>query len=112
MRKTPCIFCIVVMETGIWLGAVASGLGCILYTEGVVEFKATSQGCTPGPSLPNKYLIEDDSSTSSDLSSPSAISPLCRTPGQRRYRAYPGARHALRLLEQVTQIPPSPLQVT
>ena len=34
-----------------------------------------------------------------------AISQLCRTPGQRRYRAYPGARHALRLLEQVTPLP-------
>lgn len=34
----------------------------ILFIDGIVSFKATSEGHVPGPSLPNKYTVNEDDS--------------------------------------------------
>lgn len=42
----------------------------MIFAEGIVPFKATCEGATPGPPLPTKYICQEDDS-SSDVSSPS-----------------------------------------
>lgn len=84
-------------------------LGCfhlllifVFFAEGVVPFKATSEGSIPGPHVPsNIYLSEDDSS--SDLSSPAG------TPDQSQSSS---SAETQKGVADLTPVPQSPTSTT